>query len=236
MVIPLDEIGLHPSSARIARIAGTPALQVLHRPLKGSQALLKLAEDYILGGIGLLIVSPLMLLVAIAIKLDSKGPVFFKQERTGYGTNSFMIYKFRTMTVDPTDDGSSGTMSRDNPPHHPRRRPAAAAEHRRAAAADQRATRRHVDRRPAALCAEHAGRGRDVSQCRAALRLPLPAEAGDHRAGAVERMRSNALRSMDNAQRSVEMDVEYIMSWSIWLDVRIMLRTVLVAMSGPEVF
>jgi lipopolysaccharide/colanic/teichoic acid biosynthesis glycosyltransferase len=49
-------------------------------------------------------------------------------------------------------------------------------------------------------------------------------------------MRSNALRSMRNAERSVEMDLKYIMNWSIWLDFQIMLRTVLVAMSGDDVF
>lgn len=55
--------------------------------------------DLVLSGIGLLLLSPLFLLVAIAIKLDSRGPVFFRQERVGRYGHPFFIFKFRTMTV-----------------------------------------------------------------------------------------------------------------------------------------
>jgi putative colanic acid biosynthesis UDP-glucose lipid carrier transferase len=49
-------------------------------------------------------------------------------------------------------------------------------------------------------------------------------------------LRSSALRSKENARRSVEMDIHYIMNWSLWLDLRIMAQTLLLAMTGPEVF
>ena len=84
VVIPMDEIGIHPASAKLANVAGISTLEVLHRPLKGSLALIKIAEDYIIGAIALAIASPFMLIVALLIKLDSKGPVFFMQERTGF--------------------------------------------------------------------------------------------------------------------------------------------------------
>lgn len=61
---------------------------------------LKFLFDRIVGILGLIIASPIMLIIAIAIKLDSKGPVFFKQERTGKGGKLITIYKFRTMVAD----------------------------------------------------------------------------------------------------------------------------------------
>lgn len=62
--------------------------------------ILKRGLDFILALIGLILLSPLMLIVSIAIKLDSKGPVFFKQERTGKNGKTFMLYKFRSMVVE----------------------------------------------------------------------------------------------------------------------------------------
>jgi putative colanic acid biosynthesis UDP-glucose lipid carrier transferase len=236
VVIPMDEFGIRPSFARLANVAGVSTLQVLHRPLKGSQALLKLAEDYIVGVVALILASPIMLLAAIAIRLDSKGPVFFMQERTGFNTNSFWIYKFRTMTVDPTDDGSLGTMSPDNP------RITRVGRVLRRLSIDElpqlinvlRGDMSIVGPRPYVpnmLVGTETFR-EAVRNCAFRYRLK-PGITGLAQASG---MRSNALRSMSNAERSVEMDLKYIMNWSIWLDLKIMLRTLLVAMSGPEVF
>ena len=61
---------------------------------------IKLLFDRLLAIFGLMVASPLMIIIAIAIKLDSKGPVLFKQERTGKGGKNFYIYKFRTMSAD----------------------------------------------------------------------------------------------------------------------------------------
>lgn len=59
---------------------------------------LKYLEDKLFGSLMILVLSPLLAIIAIAIKLDSKGPVFFKQRRHGFGADEFQIYKFRTMT------------------------------------------------------------------------------------------------------------------------------------------
>ena len=61
---------------------------------------LKRVIDFILSLLGLVILSPVLLVVAIAIKLDSKGPVFFKDKRIGKGGKDITVYKFRTMYVD----------------------------------------------------------------------------------------------------------------------------------------
>ncbi len=62
---------------------------------------------------GLLLLSPLMLLVPLLIKLDSEGPVFFKQERVGKGFRPFYIYKFRTMVENASQTGSPVTFGND---------------------------------------------------------------------------------------------------------------------------
>ncbi len=60
---------------------------------------IKFMFDRLVAIFGLVIASPLMLIISIAIKLDSKGPVLFKQERTGKGGKNFYVYKFRTMVA-----------------------------------------------------------------------------------------------------------------------------------------
>jgi Undecaprenyl-phosphate glucose phosphotransferase len=236
VVIPMDEIGIHPASARLATVAGVSTLEVLHRPLKGSLALFKIAEDYVIAAIALVFATPFMLLVALAIKLDSKGPVFFMQERTGFNTNSFWIYKFRTMTVDPTDDGSTGTMTRDNP------RITRVGGILRRLSIDEIPQLINVLRGDMSIVGPRpyvpnmligSAQFRDaVRNCAYRYRLK-PGITGLAQSSG---MRSNALRSMSNAERSVEMDLKYIMNWSLWLDFQIMLRTILVAMSGDDVF
>ncbi len=59
----------------------------------------KRITDVLFSGIGLIILSPVFVIVAIAIKLDSKGPIFFKQDRVGKDEELFSMYKFRSMVV-----------------------------------------------------------------------------------------------------------------------------------------
>jgi exopolysaccharide biosynthesis polyprenyl glycosylphosphotransferase len=68
--------------------------------LRGSQLIIKRAIDITASFFGLLLLSPVFALVAVAIKLDSRGPVFFSQERVGYAGNVFRVLKFRTMRAD----------------------------------------------------------------------------------------------------------------------------------------
>ena len=86
-------IGIH--TAEGLPLIGLPALRLSH-----SSVLLKRAMDLVVSTLGLVLLAPLVAVVAIWIKLDSKGPVFFRQLRMGYGDRTFEILKFRTMTVD----------------------------------------------------------------------------------------------------------------------------------------
>jgi lipopolysaccharide/colanic/teichoic acid biosynthesis glycosyltransferase len=74
---------------------------------------MKRTFDIIIAGIGLAVLSPLLLLVAIIIKVDSHGPIFFRQERIGKGFRPFLIYKFRTMVEKAPQMGSPITYGDD---------------------------------------------------------------------------------------------------------------------------
>lgn len=81
---------------------------------KGVQFFLKRGFDIIASFIGLIILSPIFLIIACFIKLNSKGPVFFKQIRIGKNGKRFRIFKFRTMVVDAEKQGMQITVGRDS--------------------------------------------------------------------------------------------------------------------------
>ena len=74
---------------------------------------MKCLFDLFFAAIGLIILLPLFIIVAILIKIDSKGSVFYRQERIGKDFISFRIYKFRTMTVDAENNGPQITVGGD---------------------------------------------------------------------------------------------------------------------------
>ncbi len=70
--------------------------------------------DLLASGLGLLLLAPLLVLLALWVKLDSPGPVFFRQERVGLGGRVFRIHKFRTMVVDAENRGPQITVGKDS--------------------------------------------------------------------------------------------------------------------------
>jgi putative colanic acid biosynthesis UDP-glucose lipid carrier transferase len=217
-------------------IAGMSVLSLAERPLKGWQSVLKLIFDKVVAAVALLLLAPLMLLIGVLIRLQSPGPALFRQERVGLNHQIFRIYKFRTMTVDLTDDGTIGTTGRG----------------------DQRITRigrflraSSLDELPQLLNVllgdmSIVGPRPYVAKMRvqdeifdrlsrnfAARHRVKPGITGLAQANG---FRSHALRNKDTASQSVKLDLEYIANWSVWLDIQLIIRTVLLAMSGPEVF
>jgi exopolysaccharide biosynthesis polyprenyl glycosylphosphotransferase len=85
------------SNATIQELEGMPVVNLPLMRLSRSLRVIKRSFDIALSAAGLLVLSPLLALVAVAIKLDSRGPVFFRQERHGRGATVFRILKFRTM-------------------------------------------------------------------------------------------------------------------------------------------
>jgi exopolysaccharide biosynthesis polyprenyl glycosylphosphotransferase len=88
------------SSVEFDDIHGMPMLGIRSFGLSRSSRAIKRGTDVVASSLGLLAVSPLMIAIAIAIKLDSKGPVFFRQERVGRDGHRFGLLKFRSMVVD----------------------------------------------------------------------------------------------------------------------------------------
>lgn len=81
------------------RVQNSLSVEIQRGPLSRAEQLSKRMLDIVGASIGLLLLAPLMILSAIAIKLDSPGPIFFRQRRNGFNQNQFWIVKFRTMTV-----------------------------------------------------------------------------------------------------------------------------------------
>ncbi|MEZ5894563.1 MAG: undecaprenyl-phosphate glucose phosphotransferase [Parvularculaceae bacterium] len=101
----LDHLG-----GAIADVGGVRVLSLYRRPLEGWGGVIKNIEDYVLGAIALILLSPVMLACALAIKLQGKGPIFFVQKRHGFNNAVFKVYKFRTMTV--AEDGDVVTQAK----------------------------------------------------------------------------------------------------------------------------
>jgi Undecaprenyl-phosphate glucose phosphotransferase len=87
------------AAAQIVEFGHMVTLQVSQPPLSIFDRVAKRAFDVVVASAALLILSPLMLFVAIAIKLDTRGPVLFRQMRHGYNNETIQVFKFRTMTA-----------------------------------------------------------------------------------------------------------------------------------------
>ncbi len=91
------------ANAQLKRVGPVPSLQLVRLPLTSFEQFQKRAFDVVASLLGLILISPFLLVVALLIKLDSKGPAFFLQRRYGFNQRPFRIIKFRTMTT--MDDG-----------------------------------------------------------------------------------------------------------------------------------
>jgi putative colanic acid biosynthesis UDP-glucose lipid carrier transferase len=95
---------------RLVEINGMPALSVCETPLHGMSAVCKRSMDVMIAGLGLLMLSPLLLLIGAAVRLTSRGPALFRQRRYGLDGEEIMVYKFRSMRV--CEDGAVITQAR----------------------------------------------------------------------------------------------------------------------------
>jgi Undecaprenyl-phosphate glucose phosphotransferase len=120
-VLPVDiRLSAHTNKLRFrprsySYIGSVPVLDIFDKPIADWDVVMKWLFDKIVGTLALIGLAPVMLLVALAIKLDSKGAVLFKQRRYGFNNELIEIYKFRSMYVDQADATASKLVTKDDP-------------------------------------------------------------------------------------------------------------------------
>jgi Undecaprenyl-phosphate glucose phosphotransferase len=103
LCLTTDFVGFRYKSSQISSVGANPVVLMEERPLKDWRAARKSVFDIVVGSIMLVILAPLLALIALAIRLDSPGPVLFRQPRLGFNNRLFTCYKFRSMHHGMTD-------------------------------------------------------------------------------------------------------------------------------------
>ena len=219
-----DGLGFHFSSGKLASVAGVPMLTIFHEPLAGWRLPVKEIEDKVLGTLILLIWLPFMALIALAIKLDSPGPVLFRQKRAGFNSRIIEVWKFRTMHHDMRDPDAEKLTTRGDP-----RVTRLGAVLRRTSLDELpqffnvlRGEMSIVGPRPHALSAKAADTLYTEAVDGYAVRHKV-------KPGITGWAQVNGWRgetdTIEKIKRRVEYDLYYIDNWSLWFDLRIIMMT-----------
>jgi exopolysaccharide biosynthesis polyprenyl glycosylphosphotransferase len=222
--------------AELTRVGRWPAYQLHPARLELPELALKRATDLVFAGIGLVLSAPLMLLVAVAIKAESRGPVFFRQRRVGVGGREFMMWKFRSMYheaehrqheiahLNPYEDARLFKLPRDP----------------RITRVGRALRRFSLDELPQLF---------NILMGQMSLvgpRPPLPSEVKRYEQRHYVRLsvvpgltgpwQVNGRNLITNFEEVVSLEREYIENWSLRADLAIMLRTVGVVFSGKGAY
>ena len=212
-----------PIQGHSSEVCGMPVISVCETPFRGRNAMVKWLSDKILATLVLILISPILLLIALAIKIDSPGPVIFKQRRYGLNGEEILVYKFRSMTV--CEDGGTIQQARKN---------------------DSRITRLGAFLRKTSL--DELPQFINVLQGHMSIVGPRPHAVAHNemyrslirgymlrhkvKPGITGWAQVNGFRgetnTLDKMQSRVDCDLDYLRNWSLRLDLKIILRTVLV--------
>ena len=120
-VLPIDiRLAAHANRLRFrprsySYVGKVPVLDLFDKPMADWDVVIKQTFDKVVGALALIALSPVLAATAAAIKLDSRGPVFFKQKRFGFNNELIEVYKFRSMRVDQLDPTAAKLVTRDDP-------------------------------------------------------------------------------------------------------------------------
>ncbi len=230
-----DLAGLAFWQCRYTRFGGIPVLDLAERPLAGWRSIVKSILDRVLAALILLTLSPLLLLVALAIKLDSPGPVLFRQRRYGYNNHPITILKFRTLRVSEQDDDASRLVTQNDD------RVTRVGALLRATSIDEfpqflsvlTGEMSIVGPRPHAMKASAAGKLYEDAVARYAYRHKV-------KPGITGWAQINGWRGETDTEekivKRVEHDIYYIQHWSLMLDLRIILQTAITFFRQPNAY
>lgn len=196
---------------------GMPVVLVTESPEQGWNAVVKRLFDLVGSGIGLLVISPLLALLALLVRLDSPGPVFYTQERVGLNGRRFRMIKFRSMRADSNAEGANWTTEND-----PRRTRLGATL--RKLSLDELPQLWNVFVGDMSLVGPRPEQPEHVDRFRGSI--PRYMLRHHVRAGMTGWAQVNGLRGDTPLEQRIQYDLYYIEHWSLLFDVRILLLTV----------
>jgi Undecaprenyl-phosphate glucose phosphotransferase len=197
-------------------LGGLPLLSIRDVALRGWKLTFKRTMDLAGSLMGMILLSPLLLLVAILIKLDSPGPVFYVQERMGLDARSFLMFKFRSMRHDAEVNGPGWTVKDD-----PRRTRIGAVIRR--FSIDELPNLINVLLGDMSLVGPRPEQPNFVQQFR--TMVPRYMDRHHEKAGLTGWAQVNGLRGDTSIYERTKYDLWYIENWSVWLDIKILIRT-----------
>jgi exopolysaccharide biosynthesis polyprenyl glycosylphosphotransferase len=223
LIPDLFELSL--SRVHVESVGGIPLLDVRERPLRSLARAVKRVLDLLIGGIGLLLALPVLSVLALLICLESRGPAFLRQDRVGLNGRRFSCFKLRTMRTDAEElrESLDEMNETDGPLFKMRDDP-------RRTRMGRRIRRLSLDELPQLW---NVVKG-DMSVV--GPRPPLPREVADYDAWHMRRLEVKpgmtgiwqvSGRSDLHFDEMVMMDIYYVDNWSLALDLKIMLRTIL---------
>ena len=201
----------------MTEIAGLPVINLTDSPLEGVNLLGKSIEDFVLSLAILVVTSPLLLLLAIGVKLSSPGPVFFRQERITWNGARFQMLKFRTMPTDAEDStGPVWANARD-------RRSTPFGAFLRRWSLDELPQFINVLRGEMSIVGPRPERPEFVEH----FRQEIPGYMQKHlvKAGITGWAQVNDFRGNTSLTKRIQYDLYYIEHWSLWFDLRIIALT-----------
>jgi len=207
--------------ARSQEINGVPVISILDTPIDGVNALIKRIEDIVLSSLILLLISPVLISLALAVKLTSKGPVIFKQRRYGIDGNPIEVWKFRSMTVMEDGDRVTQATKGDN-----RLTPIGAFI--RGTSLDELPQFINVLKGDMSIVGPRPHAVVHNEQYRRLIHgymLRHKVKPGITGWAQVNGWRGET-DTLDKMEKRIEFDLEYIRSWSLWLDLKIVFFTI----------
>lgn len=204
-------------NAGIEELDGLPIINLSEGPLFGGRGLLKRGMDMVFSLLALAFLSPLILLIALLVKLTSRGPVFYRQERMGLDGKVFYLVKFRSMRIDAEQDsGAAWTRKNDE-----RRTPWGAFL--RSTSLDELPQLLNVLKGDMSLVGPRPERPVFVQQ----FKKTIPQYMLRHKmkAGITGWAQVNGWRGNTSLEKRIQHDLYYIEHWSLLFDLRILLQT-----------
>ena len=220
-----DLFAMLASSVEPGDLGEIPAVNLSRLPIHGILGQLKHILDFALSLFGLIAISPFLALVSLAVKLDSRGPIFFFQERLGLDGRTFFMIKFRSMRVDAEAETGPVWAQKGDP------RRTRLGRWLRKFSVDELPQLVNVLRGEMSLVGPRPERPNFVEE----FRQKIPHYMGRHkvRSGITGWAQISGLRGQSSIEDRTHYDIWYIEHWSLWLDFYIIVRTLWIAFVRP---